>query len=72
MVRFNTISALAFTASLLPSMVSAECKDPSTGASITEGAWNMNGANATWIPARLDESNINTQNPSWTVPDETW
>jgi len=71
MVRFNTISALALT-SLLPSMVSGECKDPSTGASITEGAWNMNGVNSTWIPARLDENNINTQNPSWTIPDETW
>lgn len=68
MVRFNTISALAFT-SLLPYMVSAECLDPLTGASITEGAWNMNGVNSTWQPARLDDSNINTQNPGWTVPD---
>lgn len=30
------------------------------------------GANGTWIPARLDANNINTQDPTWTVPDGTW
>jgi len=74
MVRFNTIGvyALAFTSSLLPSLVSGECKDPSLGYSITQGAWTMNGVNQTWIPARLDDDNVNTQNPSWTVPQGTW
>lgn len=73
MVRFTNISALAFAIGLLPSLVSGECKDPiTTGASITAGAWNMNGVNQTWIPARLDSNNVNTQNPSWTIPDETW
>jgi len=73
MVRFTNISALAFAIGLLPSLVSGECKDPMmSGASITAGAWNMNGVNKTWIPPRLDSNNVNTQNPSWTIPDGTW
>lgn len=32
----------------------------------------MIGVNGTWKPARYDEDNINTQNPSWTIPDGTW
>jgi len=72
MVRFfNTISALALS-SLLPSMVSGECKDPALGISITQGTWSETGVNATWIPGRLDGNNINTQNPSWTIPEGTW
>jgi len=70
MVRFSTISALA-VGSLLPSMVAGACQDPATAA-ITDGAWNMNGVNGTWSPPRYNEKNINTQNPSWTVPDGTW
>jgi hypothetical protein len=73
MVRFTNISALAFAIGLLPSLVSGECKDPITsGASITAGAWNMNGVNKTWLPARLDSNNVNTANPSWDIPDGTW
>jgi hypothetical protein len=72
MVRFfNTISALALS-SLLPSMVSGECKDPALGLPITQGSWSESGVNSTWIPARLDGNNINTQNPSWTIPEGTW
>eukprot|EP00536_Pseudo-nitzschia_multiseries_P011429 jgi/Psemu1/308180/fgenesh1_kg.386_\ len=71
MVRFNTICFVA-AATLAPIQVSGECLDPSTGASMTKGAWNLMGANGTWIPARLDANNINTQDPTWTVPDGTW
>jgi len=71
MVSFNTFSVFTL-ASLLPAMVAGECKDPATGASITIGAWNMNGVNGTWRPARYDANNINAHNPSWTIPDETW
>lgn len=74
MVRFTFVgltSALAFCLSS-PSVVSGECLDLSAGASITQGAWNNMGANGTWIPERLDENNVNTQDPTWTIPDTTW
>jgi len=51
----------------------AECMDAETsGASITEGAWNVMGVNGTMDPPVLDENNINTQDSTWTIPDGMW
>ena len=54
-------------------VANAECMDAeSSGASITEGAWNVMGVNGTMDPPVLDENNINTQDSTWTIPDGIW
>lgn len=71
MARFNGSIVLALVSTFAAREVAGDCLDPST-ASISEGAWNLMGVNGTWVPDRRDENNINTQNPSWTIPDGTW
>lgn len=54
-------------------VANAECMDAeSSGASITEGAWNVMGVNGTMDPPVLDDNNINTQDSTWTIPDGIW
>lgn len=71
MAPFRISIALALASTFAAREVAGDCLDPST-ASISEGAWNLIGVNGTWVPDRRDENNINTQNPSWTIPDGTW
>ena len=55
-----------------PSPISSACLE--MGESIAQGAWNYIGVNGTWDPRRDDENNVNTNDPTWTIPpvNSTW
>ena len=70
--NFFAIALLANLLVLPLAGAAAPCKDPNENYTISEGAWNMLGVNETYDPVRLDANNINTQDPTWTIPDGTW